>query len=122
MKNIVFAIWREPYMPIYWTRQFLTSKFGHYFVEMHHAHYIINYPYGLTWYKILIPRKRGPCQIVDITDQDGNDVKDQILQFLGPGYNFHGIPTTPKMLGYKSLTFSTIFDEQTFIEDKIIVV
>ena len=28
------------------------------------------------------------------------DITDTILEYLGPGYNFYGIPTTPRMLGY----------------------
>lgn len=82
------------------------SKIAKKFIEMHHTHYIIHYLYGLTWYKIMIPRERSPMIIEDILDCNGDSVKDEILPFMGPGHNFHGITTTPGSLGHDHLTFT----------------
>jgi len=91
-------------------------------VEVHHRHYIITYTHGFESYKILTPRRRGPCKFNRVTDQDGNDATESIKQFAGPSHNFHGIPTTPKMLGYTRLTFFNGIDDsqKTFEESEVI--
>lgn len=122
LATAIKTVWQKPSLPFHWAKEFCTYQLGRRITEMHHAHYIVNYPHGFTWYKILIPRKRGPCEIMDIHDQDGNNVTDTILQFMGPGHNFHGIPTTPKMLGFESLTFSFLIDEKKFEQEQIISV
>lgn len=82
-------------------------------VEIHHRHYIINYVHGFQTYKILAPRRRGPCQFDRVVDQDGNDVTAAVKQFAGPSHNFHGIPTTPEMIGYRSLAFFNGIDDSS---------
>lgn len=88
-----------------WTKQVIANQIGNRLVEMHHKYYIIHYPYGVTWYKMIIPRRRGPCMIDSIKDSDGNDIKQDIVPYMGPSHNFHGTRVTPKMLGYDSITF-----------------
>lgn len=110
-----------PGVCLYWSRQIMTNQCAKYFVEMHHKYYIVHYPYGVTWYKIMIPRRRGPCKVDTITDIEGNDVKQELQSFLGPGDNFHGINITPNMIGYSQLTFAYIDgDIKTFVGDEII--
>lgn len=50
------------------------------------------------------------------------DITDDILMYMGPGYNFYGIPTTPRMLGYTSpISASTRHNELlTFDVDDVI--
>lgn len=67
---------------------------------------IIHFPYGVHWYKLSFPRKRGPFQMRMITDDTDTDVSQDVLSYMGPCYNFYGIPTAPHDLGYSSLTFS----------------
>ena len=106
-----------------WTQQVIANQIGRRLVEMHHRHYIIHYPYGVTWYKVIIPRRRGPCLIDTVTDADGNDVKDDVFAFMGPSHNFHGVQVTPKLLGYKSLTFTDLTGEsKVFAENEAITV
>ena len=101
---------------VVWARQVITNWLSIKFIEIHHRYYIIHYPYGVTWYKIIVPRRRGPCTIHSITDADGNDVKDAIFAFMGPGHSFHGIRVTPRMLGYETLTFNdTVFTDTDVI-------
>lgn len=65
----------------------------------------VTYFNGDIKYKLCIPKKRCIRQIcnVCITGTD-IDITERIFEFLGPTHNFHGIPVTPKMLGYDSIT------------------
>lgn len=99
--------------------------------------YNLDYYDGSTKYSVRFPKKRGPCPFSKveyvkeecIRDSDGVtsvayiiDVTEKIRKFAGPCHNFHGIETTPKMLGYKSLTFYFRTDnEVTFSENQPIV-
>lgn len=76
-------------------------------VDVHHEYYIVNYPYGMEWYKIKIPRNRNP-QVILSMNSEGKDVYKEITPFMGPGLNFHGIPTTPENFGLNSLTIETL--------------
>lgn len=82
-----------------WSKQIMTNQIAKRLVEIHHRYYIIHYPYGVTWYKMIIPRKRGPCRITQVT-HNTTDVTGDVLQCMGPGHSFHGVKVTPKMLGY----------------------
>ena len=75
-------------------------------VQVHQQWYIISYPYGVNWYKIMLPKVRKPVLINSIVDNNGLDIKTNILSFLGPGYNCHGLMITPKMLGYNKITIN----------------
>ena len=104
-----------------WSNKIFSNTVGKYLIELHHTHYIINYPFGVNWYKIIIPRKRGPCMIDEIMDEKGCDIKEKILSFMGPCHNFHGQEMTPKILGYGSITFTFINEDiKTFTGDEII--
>lgn len=106
-----------------WTQQVIANQIGNRLVEMHHRYYVIHYPYGVTWYKIIVPRRRGPCKIDTVVDQDGKDVKKDVFAYMGPSHNFHGVAITPKMLGYESLTFTDIFgDARVYTEEEVIAV
>lgn len=106
-----------------WTQQVIANQIGNRLVEMHHRYYIVHYPYGVSWYKIIIPRRRGPCRIDTILDEDGNNVKKDVCSFMGPSHNFHGTQVTPEMLGYNSLTFTDLAgDVKTFDKNDIITV
>ena len=86
-----------------WTRQIVTNQITKHLIEMHHKYYVIHYPYGVTWYKIVIPRKRGPCLIAEIRDSGGNNVMDVITPYMGPSHNFHNQQISPKILGFEEL-------------------
>lgn len=65
----------------------------------------INYVYNHRTYSVLTYSKRGPRPFSRIEDENGEDVTNDVARYLGPSYNFHGIPTSPSMLGYESLEF-----------------
>jgi len=69
----------------------------------------INIVYYLndTQYQICTPITRGIRDIkgFDRKHNEKNENHDKIFnQYLGPFKNFHGIPTTPKMLGFNNET------------------
>jgi hypothetical protein len=70
--------------------------------------YDLIYYDGVNRYVVRFPRVRGPSKIFQITDDQNTDVTDKIKEYLGPSHNFHGISTSPALLGYKSLTFEMI--------------
>lgn len=97
--------------------QLITNRLAKKCISMHHKYYIVEYPYGVSWYKIIVPRNRRPCLIDDITDAHGCSVKTQLKPYLGPGNNFHGQRVTPNLLGFSRLTFTYANgDELTFGE------
>lgn len=99
-----------------WSKQIITNYISKRLVETHHRYYIIHYPYGVTWYKMIIPRKRGPCRITRVTCV-GKDVTSDVLKYMGPSHTFHGVKITPKMLGFSELSFHFLDNTvQTFGE------
>lgn len=74
------------------------------------THNLIYYD-GSTRYSVRFPKKRGPCPFSQVTTYfnalyNAHNVTERIREFAGPSHNFHGIPTTPQMLGYDNLTFT----------------
>src|SRR5690242_13174803 len=72
-------------------------------VESYPKFYDMVYHDGDRKYKIRFPKKSGLRQIVNVTSHNGEDITHDILEYLGPSRNFHGIPTSPELLGYKTL-------------------
>lgn len=67
--------------------------------------YELVYYDGDVRYKTIFPKNRGVRQIIRVIipsreDIMGKDITENILELMGPGHNFHGIPTTPKLLGW----------------------
>jgi hypothetical protein len=99
-----------------WTHQIITNQIAKSLVEVHHKYYIIHYPYGMTWYKIIVPRNRKPLLIETIYSGE-NDVTEDVLKYLGPSYNFHGQNIRPIDIGYKSLKFVFTLGETKFFDE-----
>jgi len=53
-----------------------------------------------TRYRVITPKRLGVRPILQLFDLKDQDVTIHIKDALGPYGNFHGIPTTPLMLGY----------------------
>lgn len=108
---------------MHWIKKFVANQSAKYLIEMHHKYYIVNYPYGVKWYKIIIPRKRGPCPFEYIYDENETDVTESVLTFMGPSFDFHKLPITPKQMGYESLTFVLEDDsEKKFMQNDTIFI
>jgi hypothetical protein len=68
-------------------------------------HNIIEYVCNGSKYAMVFPHVRGPRKWKAVYDEKNHDVTDHIIKLSGMCHNFHGIPTTPAMLGYTMLTF-----------------
>lgn len=64
--------------------------------------YELIYYDGDMRYKAIFPKNRGVRQIVRVIIPTGEDITENILELMGPGNNFYGIPTTPKLLGWNN--------------------
>ena len=73
-------------------------------------------------YRIRFKRKFGPPAYTRIEKQNGESVTNYVTQFAGPCRNFYGIPTTPRILGFKSLkVFFRTGNPETFLETEFIM-
>lgn len=84
--------------------QFYANMLSRKHVVINQNYYIVHYPYGVSWYKIIVPRNRRPIVIDSITDESGKDIKSEVIPFMGPGHNFHGLMVTPRMMGFDRIT------------------
>lgn len=73
--------------------------------------YQITYKIEDKEYKLLVQKYRGPCPVMQITDEDDIDVTDVIIPFMGPAYDWHNFKLNgksfnpPKYFNRKKLTF-----------------
>lgn len=78
-------------------------------------------------YKMRVKLKRGPAPVLMITTEENIDITNNVLEYAGPEYNFHGVPITPSFFGANRLIMEMadgtthVFDKTTFIPplDKI---
>jgi hypothetical protein len=68
-------------------------------------------------YTVLFPVARGPKKWMTVCANLTDDVTRDVDAVAGPCHNFHGIPTTPKMLGFDSLRF-VCFDGRELVFEK----
>jgi len=61
---------------------------------------ILTYHDGARRFQVYFPKKRGPRNIVSVHTQCEKCVTKEVFEAMGPSHNFHGIVTTPRMLGY----------------------
>jgi archaellum component FlaF (FlaF/FlaG flagellin family) len=83
--------------------------------------YILSYVIGGKHYKMNVKPTRGPTRILQISDENLNDVTDDIVPFMGPTYNWYHEDVTPSTFNHKSLTFETSLGEElTFEENDVL--
>ena len=81
--------------------------------------YVIN---GKLYKKIIIP-ERGPLPIICITDENGRDVTDKIIPYIGPNHDFHNEKFYPNFFGYTKLVFEmSTGDIKTFNNSETIII
>lgn len=56
-------------------------------------------------YKFLTKRRKGPALVLLVTDQEENDVSEQVLPYLGPARDWHGHVFRPDFWDKDKLTF-----------------
>jgi len=81
--------------------------------------FVIDYPYGPKWYKLMIP-KHNNKRILSVKIESGEDIKHILKKYMGPYDNFGNVSgLTPRLLGYGRLIFKDVsFTEYTFIGDE----
>uniref|UniRef100_A0A6C0H3G0 Uncharacterized protein n=1 Tax=viral metagenome TaxID=1070528 RepID=A0A6C0H3G0_9ZZZZ len=67
--------------------------------------YELTYVINGRLYKMITNPIRGPVPILQISNDDGEDVTDIVLPYMGPQYDWHYREFSPSFFGYKSLTF-----------------
>jgi len=83
--------------------------------------YEISYVVSGKMYKMLVTPRRGPTPVLQVSDSANQDVTSEIIQYMGPSYNWHGNTITPKILGYNTLTFQlSDGEEKIYTEDEIL--
>ena len=66
---------------------------------------IVSYVVHGKLYKMHLKMRRGPTQVLLVTDQNGEDVTDDVLPFLGPAQDWHGKFYTPSFWKREILNF-----------------
>jgi uncharacterized protein DUF5772 len=85
--------------------------------------YNLYYTNGSNEYCVKFSNRAGPTRFIKVVDENDKNVTDNIKSFYGISKNFHGIPTSPNLLGYKSLSFIMLGSEvKTFTGDEIIII
>jgi hypothetical protein len=65
--------------------------------------YEISYIINGKLYKMRVKPQKGPKPVLQVIDECSEDVTTEVLQYLGPNYDWHN--SNPKILGFESLTF-----------------
>jgi len=65
----------------------------------------LEYYDGTRKFIVCIPKGRSTIKFNEVRDENGLDVTHNIIEYMGINRNFHNIPTTPSLLGYKQLRF-----------------
>lgn len=73
-------------------------------IEVRKHVYDIQYQIHLKQYKIRVHHKKGPPIYKHFYDQDLNDISLEILPYIGPNHDFHGISYTPNDFGYSNIS------------------
>ena len=94
----------------------ICQKFNKSVIKLDSKTYQINYAINGRMYKLLVKQKRGPKPVLLISDEEMNDVTDEIIPFMGPSYDWYGKEKPDlKSLKKKSLVLQmTNGDEITF--------
>lgn len=77
----------------------------------------ISYKYKDKNYFYLLKVPRGLNPIKQITDENDNDIHDNIYPYLGPSLDCHGTTLCPKDFGYEKIKITTIFDKLIVFEE-----
>lgn len=67
--------------------------------------YELTYVINGKIYTIPLRHKRGPNDVLIVTDDDSNDMTTKVGRFLGPAESFHHFPMTPDYFDKDSLIF-----------------
>lgn len=84
-----------------------------------HKTAVISYILNGKLYRMVVTPKRGPINVLLVTDDGQNDVSDIVIPFMGPNHDWHGREYTPSFWKKNSLTFELASGEsKTFHENQ----
>jgi hypothetical protein len=99
--------------------------------HQHDQHcYTVDYVFNNRTYSIIISHKTLSSSLLVSAHFKDKNVTDILERALGPDENFHGIPTTPRMLGFNGTLVVKYFDfesdtlvsERNFLFDEVICI
>lgn len=79
-------------------------------------------------YRVRFPKSkvRGPSQILKVKGTrigktDMEDITELYKEYNGPAKNFHGVPTSPNLLGFQMIEITFAHEvSKVFVNDEII--
>jgi hypothetical protein len=77
----------------------------------------ISYTYKDKPYFYLLKVKRGVTPLLSMTNENGDNVMDELLPYLGPNLDCHNTPVTPMDFGYKRIVATTVLDDIVTFEE-----
>ena len=84
---------------------------------------ILSYTLKGKLYKIFIQTGRGPARVLLVTDEQHEDVSDEVLPYIGPNQDWHNRELKPSFWNKESLTFELSTGEsKTFDRDQTITI
>ena len=84
--------------------------------------YRVTYRIKGNTYKMIVKLRRGPRNVLLVSDESQDDVSAVIFPYLGPGENFHGEIYTPRFFEREELVFElSNGNEKIFRSDDDIV-
>jgi hypothetical protein len=83
---------------------------------------IVSFKIGPTPYKLFIPRVVRRALPTSIENQDGEDIYDQMIEYMGPNSDFFHTPATPKMFGHTSISFHYTSGTTQFSENEPLII
>ena len=100
-------------------RRFEKSQevFTHKHEKVGKFHYLIDYEFDGTPYKILVKKRRGPNKIESVFNEEGVDVVHIIRVFLGPNEDFHNTVYKPEFFKMRKLRFVLTNGEEYLFEN-----
>jgi len=82
---------------------------------------ILTYHLDGRLYKIVLDHRKGPALVLLVTDENGDDVTDIVVPYLGPKRDWHKREFTSKFWGKKQLSFDLSTGEnKTFVGEEVI--
>lgn len=69
-------------------------------------------------YKMLVKVRRGPCPINTILDEDGRDITNKVLPYMGPKFDWHGQRPDPSFFKCETLNIERLDGTLEIISNK----
>jgi hypothetical protein len=98
-------LWISFYMVIQSLWISIIQYFNNTIVQLDANKYLVTYIIKGNTYKIIVKNKRGPRNVLLVSDETETDISDLIFPYLGPEENFHCQVYTPNFFGKKELIF-----------------